>query len=165
MFSIGQLAKKAKVSNRTLRYYEELGLIVPNSRGENRYRYYDDTHLQRLGTIKTLQVAGFALKEIVQTLTPANNGQTATTDTGLQIAHQIFSALSAQKIKLEERSRDLSQTMGEIDKTLTTLKECFGCKLSHNLESCGSCQTGPLEVRDAAKKHIEEKKNENAHLS
>ncbi len=68
MFSIGQLAKKAKVSNRTIRYYEELGLLVPKFRGSNRYRYYDESHVERLGLVKMLQESGFALKEIVAAL-------------------------------------------------------------------------------------------------
>ena len=43
MLSIGEFSKICQVSTKTLRYYAEIGLILPNEINyENRYRYYQD---------------------------------------------------------------------------------------------------------------------------
>ncbi len=62
---IGQVAERIGISERTLRYYEELGLIIPSaySRGDN--RLYDDLTVKRVDRIRTLQsLMGFNLGEI-----------------------------------------------------------------------------------------------------
>jgi len=63
---IGAIAKQSGFSKDTLRYYEKIGLITLNKklRGENNYRIYDGSILQRLTTIKQLKQIGFTLKEI-----------------------------------------------------------------------------------------------------
>jgi MerR family transcriptional regulator, Zn(II)-responsive regulator of zntA len=149
-FSIGQLAKRANVSNRTLRYYEELGLITPKSRGENRYRYYDDSHLSRLNTIKMLQDAGFALKEIVAAYSPILDPNGNVTYTGQEAARKIYLALKQQREKLEEKQRELGKVVEEINGTLHHLHDCFGCKVSATLKDCSQCEVGPREVTSLA---------------
>lgn len=160
MLSIGQLAKKASVSNRTLRYYEELGLIVPKSRGENRYRYYDDSHLQRLNTIKLLQDSGFALKEIVAAITPALEPGSEITLTGQQMAKKIFDALGTQQNKLKDRQLEIGRTIEEIQKMMGAMQNCFGCKVSLNLEDCARCSKGPPEVRHMGHVMIDKKNHD-----
>lgn len=144
--SIGQLAKHAKVSNRTVRYYEELGLLVPKNRGENRYRYYDESHISRLQLIKMLQESGFALKEIVAALNPILDPHGNTTYSGQEMAHKIHTSLSEHKKVLLQKQRELSKIMGSIDQTLEELKSCFGCQRGHDLSQCANCHEGPSEV-------------------
>ncbi len=146
-YSIGQLAKKANVSNRTLRYYEELGLIEPKSRGSNRYRYYDESHIQRLHTIKMLQESGFALKEVVAALCPMLDPSGKITYAGQEIAKRIYETLNVQKAKLIERQQEMVLMVDELNKTLVHLKECFGCTLSASPEDCMKCEHGPSEVK------------------
>jgi MerR family Zn(II)-responsive transcriptional regulator of zntA len=67
-YSIGQLAKLANMPVDTLRYYEKQGLIDPPHRGENRYRYYNDDAVARLGFILRAKSVGFSLKEIQELL-------------------------------------------------------------------------------------------------
>jgi DNA-binding transcriptional MerR regulator len=59
---IGELARRAGVSTRTLRYYESRGLL-PTRRGVNGYRVYDDGDLRLVEQIRTLQDVGFGLEE------------------------------------------------------------------------------------------------------
>ena len=146
MYSIGQIAKLGSVSNRTLRYYEELGLIIPHSRGSNRYRYYDDTHLRRLQTIKGLQDAGFALKEIVAAFSPVLDPNGRMTPSGQEIARKIFDSLRAQKERLIEKQKELAVSIDELQNTMTHLESCFGCQKSGSLEECAKCKEGPREV-------------------
>ncbi|MBS1985176.1 MAG: MerR family transcriptional regulator [Bdellovibrionales bacterium] len=156
-YSIGQLAKKADVSNRTLRYYEELGLITPKNRGSNRYRYYDESHMQRLATIKMLQDSGFALKEIVAALSPMLDPSGNVTYAGQEIAKRIYEALAIQKAKLAERQKEIAQTVDELGRTMDQLKTCFGCKLSSSLDDCSKCERGPSEVTRLANQNLDMK--------
>ena len=64
MLSVGRFAKMAKVSARTIRYYESIGLLPAPSRGENNYRYYNQQLLERMTRVRDLQSLGFGLEEI-----------------------------------------------------------------------------------------------------
>ncbi len=63
-FTIGQLAKAAKVNPQTLRFYERKGILKPTSRLESKYRIYDLASLKRLRFIKQAKSMGFSLDEI-----------------------------------------------------------------------------------------------------
>ncbi len=146
MYSIGQIAKMASVSNRTLRYYEELGLIAPKSRGSNKYRYYEEEHLQRLQTIKMLQEAGFALKEIVAAFAPILDPNGHVPPSGQDMARKIFQALETQRKVIIDRQQDLQQALHSLQATMSHLQQCFGCKISANINDCGQCEKGPKEI-------------------
>jgi DNA-binding transcriptional MerR regulator len=60
---IGELAERAGTSARTLRYYEEQGLVRPR-RDANGYRQYDDAELRVVHEIRALLGAGFGLEDI-----------------------------------------------------------------------------------------------------
>ncbi len=144
--SIGQLAKLAKVSNRTVRYYEELGLIVPQHRGSNRYRYYDESHVDRLRLVKMLQESGFALKEIVAALNPILDPKGNITYSGLEMSKKIYSSLKAHQIRLRQKQTELQQTLTAIDETMKELSNCFECGKSHDINHCANCTSGPSDV-------------------
>jgi DNA-binding transcriptional MerR regulator len=59
---IGELGRRAGVSPRTLRHYEELGLLAARRRA-NGYRDYDDRDLRVVTEIRSLVELGFALEE------------------------------------------------------------------------------------------------------
>ncbi|MCU7823834.1 MerR family transcriptional regulator [Kitasatospora sp. DSM 101779] len=59
---IGELARRAGTTTRTLRYYESRGLL-PARRTGNGYREYDEEDLRLLRQIRTLQDFGFGLEE------------------------------------------------------------------------------------------------------
>ena len=64
MLSIGNFAKLAQVSARTVRYYESIGLLPKSNRGENNYRCYDQKWLEQMRRIRDLQSLGFSLEDI-----------------------------------------------------------------------------------------------------
>ena len=68
MFKIGEIAKQAGVTTRTLRYYEQLGLFVPSSISSNGYRYYNDDTLIVITRIRDLQRVGLSLEEIKEVI-------------------------------------------------------------------------------------------------
>ena len=66
---IGEAAERAQLTQRTLRYYEEKGLLQPPTRMDGGFRVYTDDDMQRLGRIRELKdLLGFSLAEIKEML-------------------------------------------------------------------------------------------------
>jgi len=64
-YSIDQVAAQTGLTKRTLRYYEEMGLLPPTGRTEGNYRRYSDEDIHRLEHIKKLRdLLGFSLADI-----------------------------------------------------------------------------------------------------
>ena len=61
---IGEVAKETCLSLRTIRYYEELGLLRPKSRTAGHFRLYSESEMVRLRSIQTLKDLGYPLKDI-----------------------------------------------------------------------------------------------------
>src|SRR6478672_6956652 len=69
VFKIGDFAKLSRVTVRTLRYYEEVGLLLPRETDRwTGYRYYSAEQLPRLNRILALKDLGFALDQITRLL-------------------------------------------------------------------------------------------------
>lgn len=65
LLSIGELAKICKVSHKTLRYYDQFGLLKPALVNQNNnYRFYKESQITRLTAIKQLQELGISLEDI-----------------------------------------------------------------------------------------------------
>lgn len=64
LYQIGYLAKKSGVSVRTLRYYEQIELLLPTEIRESKYRYYNEEDLLKLQHILFYKELGFKLKDI-----------------------------------------------------------------------------------------------------
>lgn len=65
LFRIGEVAKLTELTTRTLRYWEELGLVKPSSNGSNGERLYSREDMTRVGRIHDLQkLLGFSLAEV-----------------------------------------------------------------------------------------------------
>jgi DNA-binding transcriptional MerR regulator len=62
--SIGEIAKELDMSQRTIRYYEEIGLLNSIKRVEGGRRIYTDEDLRRLKLIKRLKIMGMTLSEM-----------------------------------------------------------------------------------------------------
>ncbi len=65
---IGEVAHRAGLSLRTVRYYEEMGLLTPTDRTEGGFRLYTEDHVQRLALIKQMKPLGFKVQEIREVL-------------------------------------------------------------------------------------------------
>lgn len=68
LYKIGDISRLYNISNDILRYYEKIGLLVPDIRGENGYRYYSDKQLWKLNNIRSLRSLNVGLKDITDFL-------------------------------------------------------------------------------------------------
>lgn len=64
LLTVGQMAKLNHVSDQTLRLYDRIGLLFPNIRGDNGYRYYEIRQSAMLDLIQYMKSLGIPLREI-----------------------------------------------------------------------------------------------------
>ncbi|MGH2452433.1 MAG: heavy metal-responsive transcriptional regulator [bacterium] len=72
---IGELAKNAGLNPKTIRYYEEIGLLPPARRTGSGYRQYASEDVERLEFIRTAQGLSLALDEIREILSFRDRGE------------------------------------------------------------------------------------------
>lgn len=108
MYSIQDLAKLAGISSRTLRYYDQIGLLVPARRTESGTRWYAKAQvdeLQRILFFKTLGVSLATIREIM----------------AQPLATQI-AALESQRGRIAEKQRRLQDLDLAISSSIKMLR-------------------------------------------
>ncbi|WP_241980903.1 MerR family transcriptional regulator [Cryobacterium sandaracinum] len=65
---IGELAEKTGLSLRTIRHYDEIGLLKASGRTEGGFRLYTQEDLSRLILIRRMKPLGFSLEEMIELL-------------------------------------------------------------------------------------------------
>jgi Cu(I)-responsive transcriptional regulator len=80
MLSIGQASQQTELPTKTIRYYEDSGLISPPQRGENGYRFYDDRNIRELNFAKNARQAGFSIRETKDLVTLFRDKHRASSD-------------------------------------------------------------------------------------
>lgn len=78
LMQIGEAAERVGLSIRTIRHYEDAGLIVPSARSEGGFRLYTEPDLDRLAVVKRMKPLGFTLDEMRDLLTVLDSLETAT---------------------------------------------------------------------------------------
>ena len=110
---IGELAQRAGINPRTLRYYEGIGLLAPSARTEAGYRLYSEEDADRLAFIRRAQTLGLSLAKITDIIalrdggTPPCRHVRALAELRIRaIDHQIaeLEALRADLVQLAERA-------------------------------------------------------------
>ena len=86
---IGQLAKESGIPIKTIRYYEEMGLLISSGRTEGKYRLFKPDAIARLAFIKTLQRLGLSLQEILEVLKVYDGGQLPCDDIKQKLETQL----------------------------------------------------------------------------
>jgi len=104
LYTVGEIAKLAGVSLRTIRFYDVKGLLKPVSYSEAGYRYYNQQALTVLQRILMLKYLGFSLQKIEEILQGDEEGMT-----------DMNSQLSQQKALLLEKRKHLEKMIGAIE--------------------------------------------------
>lgn len=73
-FTIGKLAQATGVGAKTIRYYEQIGLLPPPARGESGYRLYSEGDVRRLGLIRRARQLDMSLPEVRELVERASRG-------------------------------------------------------------------------------------------
>jgi DNA-binding transcriptional MerR regulator len=75
---IGEVAHQTGLSLRTIRYYEEMGLVLPSARSAGGFRLYTDADIARLQLIKRMKPLDFSLEETKDLLATLDALETTT---------------------------------------------------------------------------------------
>lgn len=105
---IKELAQLSGVSTRTLRYYDEIGLLVPRKDEHSQYRIYDEEHVDVLQQILFYRELQFSLEEIKQLLQAED--------------YNRISALLEHKKQLIQKKRRLNNLLTLVDRTILSIK-------------------------------------------
>jgi MerR family transcriptional regulator, repressor of the yfmOP operon len=119
--SIGEIAQKLEMSQRTIRYYEEIGLLNSIKRVEAGRRVYTDMDLRRLKLIKRLKIMGMTLSEMQEleamwTIEKSND----------KVLGRLLELMSNQLRRLDDRIADLNILRNEIVEYQKRIKSKIG---------------------------------------
>lgn len=109
-YGIGEVAQKLQVSTRTLRYYDQKGLVKP-TKADNGYRFYSESQVQQLQVIIYLKGLGFSLAKI-KTLLQANHAQESLAllvNAQLQSTNEEAKRLQLQQKQLHDLQKILAK--------------------------------------------------------
>lgn len=137
MLKIGDFARVAGTNLRTLRYYEELGLLSPAQRSPGGFRYYHESEVHRVQMIRDLQELGLQLESIRALIQARTESETRE-----QFLARVQQALQEQSRMLSERQRALEAQQARIQGALHKLGECGRCphEPSGPTNHCNPCQ-------------------------
>ncbi|HCJ1109650.1 TPA: MerR family transcriptional regulator [Legionella pneumophila] len=107
-YTVTKLSKLSGVSSRTLRFYDEIGLLKPAFYGENQYRYYEEEQLLMLQQILFFRELGFPLSDIQRIISSDDFNKIEALNTHKSILQSSL-----------ERTETLIKT---IDKTISHLR-------------------------------------------
>lgn len=109
LYTAGELAKLIGVSSRTVRYYDEKGLLKPVAYSEGGYRLYDTNSAIQLQKIKVLQYAGLRLEDIIPIVSKSDE-------------EPVSEILWHQKLLLEQERDRMNEMISAIDDALFICK-------------------------------------------
>ena len=107
-YAVGDVARLSGVSVRTLHHYDDIGLLRPESVGENGYRFYGRAELMRLQQILLYRELGLSLADISAVLDDPD--------------YDRLGALRRQRAHLKNETARFRQLIQTIDRTIAELQ-------------------------------------------
>jgi MerR family transcriptional regulator, repressor of the yfmOP operon len=125
LFTIEQVSARTGLTKRTLRYYEEVGLLPPTGRTEGNYRRYNEEDIQRLERIKKLRdLLGFSLADIRELLHAEDErGQ-------IKVAYQHETEAAAKIDQLDRADELIRSQLHLIEQKMEGLEQMRSALLS-----------------------------------
>lgn len=133
--STGDLARKTGTTLRTVRFYEEAGLLEPSAVGPGGRRFYTESDLQKLSLIADLRELDLSLDEIRQLLEIRTGCGSAP-----ELAERFGGILHEQLERTSKRLRALVRLRDEFSAALRALGNCKSCDSHLQDQSCTACE-------------------------
>ncbi len=115
---IGELADRTGLSIRTVRHYDDVGLLHPTGRTEGGFRLYSDDDLHRLLVIRRMKPLGYSLEQMAELLGILDGLETAD---GIE-RDRLQAQLDAYVVDTEERRAKLTRNLEWADEFLGILR-------------------------------------------
>jgi DNA-binding transcriptional MerR regulator len=132
-FKIGEVAAMLDTTVRTIRYYEEEGLLVPH-RTDGGTRLYSEHHIDRLRAILHLAENGFPL-DVIGLI--GNTRQTCAT--GDEGSKKLIGILDSTISHIEAKITDLKALKSELIAASKLITRCKGCRNQPSSKGCPEC--------------------------
>lgn len=117
MMHIGELAERTGLSLRTIRHYDEIGLLVPSGRSDGGFRLYTEDDYDRLMLIRRMKPLGYSLDQMGDLLRAIENAAPSSADP--EGARRI---LEDFRQDAQERRGKLAEQVDMADEFLTLLE-------------------------------------------
>ncbi|WP_240670704.1 MerR family transcriptional regulator [Actinoplanes solisilvae] len=110
---IGEAAERVGLSIRTIRHYEETGLVIPSARSEGGFRLYTEPDLDRLRVIKRMKPLGFTLEEMRHLLQTLDGVAVADGDDRIHLVDQlaVFHAAAQTRVQALREQIDMAEVI------------------------------------------------------
>ncbi|HZO62671.1 MAG TPA: MerR family DNA-binding transcriptional regulator [Gaiellaceae bacterium] len=130
---IGEAAERVGLSLRTLRYWEEIGLLVPSRRTAGGFRLYSEGDLKRVAILKSMKPLGLTrdqMKELLALVETATAAETLSTD---ELA-SVIAGLGGWIEETSEAIEKLERRIGEAHRLRLRLGEALAvCETTRRL--------------------------------
>ncbi len=117
---IGEVAERTGLSLRTIRYYEEVGLVTPSSRSQGGFRQYTEVDVARLELVKRMKPLDFSLEEMRELLTALDALESDATDVDDREA--LLERLTKFRLTAEERCVSLRAQLESAESFANSLR-------------------------------------------
>lgn len=142
---IGELGRRAGVPAKTIRYYEEIGLLEEPARSANGYRDYGDEAVDRLQFVRDAQGTGLSLAEIASILEMRDHGE--------QTCGHVIDLLERHLADIDRRVRQLRSTRKLLAELTVRAKSLdpSDCVDPNRCQTIGADTAVPPAVRKATR--------------
>ena len=134
LWQIGEVARQAGTTVRTVRYYMEEGFIEPAARSAGGFYLFYPGTADTVFFVQKLRNAGFALKEIKALYDARKNGAT-----GHEASSRVLAILKEQKRVVEQKIAAYQKLDTEIQEALDLVRNCQECPRVPTRETCRKC--------------------------
>ncbi|HRI63713.1 MAG TPA: MerR family transcriptional regulator [Polyangium sp.] len=135
LLTTGEMARLSNSTLRTVRFYEEEGILRPAKRTEGGHRLFERTELDRLMLVTDLRMAGLSLddiKAILEVKRAATSGTAA--------AESAIKVLGVRITELREKLTVLNRLRDDLEETSRIVSGCLACQNETSFpDGCAKC--------------------------
>lgn len=130
----GEMARLSNTTLRTVRFYEEAGILAPIARTEGGHRVFERPQLERLMLVADMREAGLSLEEIRELLETKHKARS-----GGAAAEAACQILSKHVAELNAKINVLSRLKEDLERTAAATGACNGCEQPDFPDHCDQC--------------------------
>ncbi len=134
LLTTGDMARLSHSTLRTVRFYEEQGLLDPMTRTHGGHRLFAPCELDKLRLVSDLRAAGLGLEEVRELLALKK-----TQASGAKAARAVIERLGRELTQMNERAKLLTRLAAELEQSRRHLDACTGCEDPRFPDECGRC--------------------------
>ena len=137
LFTTGDMARITNTTLRTVRFYEEAGILRPARRTEGGHRLFVREELERLRLVSDMREAGMSLDDIRSLLELQSKART-----GGDAARAASASLKEILASLRSKLEVLQRLSGDLERTVRHAEACLGCEKTELFpHRCNECET------------------------